>query len=164
MSIELATHPDDLNIVCGETKNYPGKYVTDFYRGEGHNYKPLLTCDTEESLAIGKEAAINRIRVILQTASFAALYHGSAPENCEEFIKCIREAGYDETRISNEEIAKHYAILAEKGVNPMLTAIIDVKRVLNAAMIDEIMARLVSKGYCDTSETPLVSFTGSPTS
>lgn len=158
--MEIATHPDDLLVICAETKDHPGKYATDFYRGEGHRYKALLTCDKVEALTDSKEAATDRIRSILTSASLTGIYHGSAPENCDEFVKCVREAGHTEEQLSNEQITNVYDVLVKNPLSGFFAAMIDMKKVMNASMIDEIMGRLAIKDSCDTSQNPLVSFPG----
>lgn len=160
MQIEIGTHPEDLNIECREAVDFPDQYATNFYRGEGHRYKLLLTCDRPEALAKTREDALRRIRSILTESSLLALYHGHAPDSLEQFVSCMREAGYTTERFTDGQLARGYDALSTKGPDSLLGAMIDPSRVLNASMIEEIMGRFATSDTVDTSQEPLQSLAG----
>lgn len=163
--IEIASHPDDLYIVVAQPKGYLGKYVTNFMRGKGHRYKPLLTCDREEAFVNSREAALARVKQILTSESVSAFYQANAPISFEEFVACTKNAGYTEEWLSNEWLTTAYKNLSERGVLPILSGMLDPKRILNAAMIAEIIERFTPQDVTsvDTSSNPLQSFPGPPT-
>lgn len=161
--LEIGTHPDDLLIQCAEAKDYPGKFVTNFYRGIGHRYKPLLTCDKVEALADGREAAIARVRNVLGVVALVTLHMGSAPKTLEDYVSLVRKAGFDSDWFTNERLEDDYKNYSRSSLADLLPSMIDVNRVMNAAMINEIIERLQTCDEVDTSQDKLLSFVGSPT-
>lgn len=165
--MEIGTHPDDLQIICAELKENPGKWFLGIFRGRGHNYKALLTSDVPESWQDSKEKQLDVLKAILIGASLQVFYHAASPATFEAFEEEARKRGYTDEWIGEDKelLRRVYDRLVERGgPSALLRGMIDPDRALNAAMISEIMERLQTSDSVDTSVDPLKAFTGPPTS